>query len=271
MKLFRKLFAEKILRYYEGTEAGIKMIKSFPVIRKLVKDDAFGEKSKSRAIVGTMAQIFMLAWEFIRKFMYVILLIYVPYTILAYFFPLIRIHQDISIIYLFIMLSTICGSLANTTIFAMGDRDYLMMRVMFISPYMNFLGKLIYKMVTEFVFYFITLNVFGVTPLHSLMLCILTMCVRPIGEMFAIMSFDHFIWVYENRSVFNGTVMAVCVLLAYGVPLFARRLSYSWMYAVHPFVIVVFLLAGAGAMYFLWWYKYYRKIVREAMHMKHEN
>ena len=50
MKLFRKLFAEKILRYYEGTEAGIKMIKSFPVIRKLVKDDAFGEKSKSRAI-----------------------------------------------------------------------------------------------------------------------------------------------------------------------------------------------------------------------------
>ena len=79
------------------------MIKSFPVIRKLVKDDAFGEKSKSRAIVGTMAQIFMLAWEFIRKFMYVILLIYVPYTILAYFFPLIRIHQDISIIYLFII------------------------------------------------------------------------------------------------------------------------------------------------------------------------
>ena len=58
MKLFRKLFAEKILRYYEGTEAGIKMIKSFPVIRKLVKDDAFGEKSKSRAFVGTMAQIF---------------------------------------------------------------------------------------------------------------------------------------------------------------------------------------------------------------------
>ena len=50
MKLFRKLFAEKILRYYEGTEAGIKMIKSFPVIRKLVKDDAFGEKSKKGVI-----------------------------------------------------------------------------------------------------------------------------------------------------------------------------------------------------------------------------
>jgi len=35
--------------------------------------------------------------------------------------------------------------------------------------------------------------------------------------------------------------------------------------------VLVFFLAGAGAMYFLWWYKYYRKIVREAMHLKHES
>ena len=36
MKLFRKLFAEKILRYYEGTEAGIKIIKKLPILKKLV-------------------------------------------------------------------------------------------------------------------------------------------------------------------------------------------------------------------------------------------
>ena len=125
MKLFRKLFAEKILRYYEGTEAGIKIIKKLPILKKLVKEESFGEKSKSRAFIGALAQAFMLAWEFIRKFLYVVLLIYGPYIILAHFFPLIRIHQDISIIYLFIMLSTICGSLANTTILAMGDRDFV--------------------------------------------------------------------------------------------------------------------------------------------------
>ena len=271
MKLFKKLFAEKLLRFYEGTNAGIRYISSAPVLKNHIKEETFAECSRARMAVGIAAQFFMILWEFIKKFMYVFVLIYIPYRIISIECPLIRANQEITIIYMFIMLSIICGSLSNNILFTVGDRDYLMMRVMFISPYMNFLGKLIYKMVTEFVFYFITLNVFGVTPLHSLMLCILTMCVRPIGEMFAIMSFDHFIWVYENRSVFNGTVMAVCVLLAYGVPLFARRLSYSWMYAVHPFVIVVFLLAGAGAMYFLWWYKYYRKIVREAMHMKHEN
>ena len=76
MKLFRKLFAEKILRYYEGTEAGIKIIKKLPILKKLVKEDSFGEKSKSRAVIGVLAQEFMLAWEFIRKFLYVVPLIY---------------------------------------------------------------------------------------------------------------------------------------------------------------------------------------------------
>ena len=231
---------------------------------------SFGEKSKSRAFVGTMAQIFMLAWEFIRKFMYVILLIYVPYTILAYFFPLIRIHQDISIIYLFIMLSTICGSLANTTIFAMGDRDYLMIRVMLVSPYMNFLGKFIYKIVTEFVFYFIILIILGEPVFNALMLCIVTACARPVGEMMAIITFDHFRGVYENRSVLNGTIMAICVILAYGLPVLNGRIAASWIYAIHPFVVCVMFLVGAGAMYFLWWYKYYRVIIREAMHNKRE-
>ena len=270
MKLFRKLFAEKILRYYEGTEAGIKMIKSFPVIRKLVKDDAFGEKSKSRAIVGTMAQIFMLAWEFIRKFMYVILLIYVPYTILAYFFPLIRIHQDISIIYLFIMLSTICGSLANTTIFAMGDRDYLMIRIMLISPYMNFLGKIVYKIATDLVYFTIILTIFGIPFGHSLALSVVTASLRPVGEMIAIIMFDKIKAIYNNRGIYNGLVMALCVIIAYGVPVFQRKLSSEWMSVVHPGFVIFMVLIGAGASFFLWWYKHYRKIMREAMYIKRE-
>ncbi len=270
MKLFRKLFAEKILRFYEGTEAGIQLIRRLPLIGKHIKDDAFAEKSKGRVAVGVAAQVFVVLWEFIKKFLYVLLFMFVPYMIMAYFFPLIRLHQDTTIIYLFVMLSTVCGSLANTTIFAMGDRDYLMIRIMLVSPYMNFLGKLIYKMVTEFVFYFIILIIFRVPVFNSLMLCLLTMFSRPIGEMLAIITFDHFRGIYENRNVLNGTIMAVCVILAYGLPVLNRRISPTWIYAVHPFVIVVMLILGAGAMYYLWWYKYYRVIIREAMYNKRE-
>ena len=122
MRLFRKLFAEKILRYYEGTEGGIRLIKSLPLVKKHLKEDAFGEKSKGRMAVGIISQLIMLLWEFIRKLLYVWLFMFIPYMIMAHFFPLIKLHQDTTIIYLFVMLSTICGSFSNTTIFAMGDR-----------------------------------------------------------------------------------------------------------------------------------------------------
>ena len=69
MKLFRKMFAEKILRFYEGTEAGISLIRKLPIVSKAVKDTSFGEKSKSRVAVGITAQVIMLIWEFIRKFL----------------------------------------------------------------------------------------------------------------------------------------------------------------------------------------------------------
>ena len=145
-----------------------------------------------------------------------------------------------------------------------------MIRVMLVSPYMNFLGKFIYKIVTEFVFYFIILTILGEPVFNALMLCIVTACARPVGEMMAIITFDHFRGVYENRSVLNGTIMAICVILAYGLPVLNGRIAASWIYAIHPFVVCVMFLVGAGAMYFLWWYKYYRVIIREAMHNKRE-
>ena len=271
MIIFKKMFAEKILRFHEAMNRFSELLMRMPHLGDKIRNQIEeNDNYRLKMTFGVIAQIGIVLFELLRKFLYVGFFVYLPYRIIAHFCPLIASHRELTMIFLFFMLSTICGSLANTTLMSMGDRDYLMIRVMFISPYMNFLGKLIYKMVTEFIFYFIILMIFGVSPLHAFMLCILTLSVRPIGEMFAIMSFDHFIWIYENRSVFNGTIMAACVLLAYGVPLFARRVSYSWMYAVHPFVIVIFLIAGAGAMYFLWWYKYYRKIVRAAVHMKHE-
>lgn len=105
---------------------------------------------------------------------------------------------------------------------------------------------------------------------NALMLCIITACARPIGEMLAIITFDHFRGAYENRNVLNGTIMAICVILAYGLPVLNGRVAASWIYAIHPFVVCVMFFLGAGAMYFLWWYKYYRVIIREAMHNKRE-
>ena len=148
------------------------------------------------------------------------------------------------------MLSTICGSLANTTIFAMGDRDYLMIRVMLVSPSKNFLGKFIYKIVTEFVFYFIILIILGEPVFNALMLCIVTACARPVGEMMAIITFDHFRGVYENRSVLNGTIMAICVILHMDcLCLMAELQQAGYMQYIRLLSVLCFLLEQAQCIF----------------------
>ena len=94
MKLFRKMFAEKILRFYEGTEAGISLIRKLPIVSKAVKDTSFGEKSKSRVAVGITAQVIMLIWEFIRKFLYVVIFNFL-YNIVIFTFGIMLVKKGV--------------------------------------------------------------------------------------------------------------------------------------------------------------------------------
>lgn len=97
MKLFKKLFAEKLLRFYEGTNAGIRYMGMIPGIKNHIKEETFAENSKARFAVGIFAQLFMVLWEFIKKLLYVFALIYIPYRIISFECPLIKANQELTI------------------------------------------------------------------------------------------------------------------------------------------------------------------------------
>ena len=271
MIFFKKMFAEKILRFHEGTNRFLRMLMKIPVLGNLISTQIFDKKNNGvRTAVGVVAQLGVTLYEFLRKYMYVLVFIYLPFLIIADICPLIGLHQELTIIFMFFFLSTLCGSLANTTVLAMGDREYLVVRVMLVTPYLSFLGNIIYKMISDFIYFTIILSLFVVSFFNSLVLSFVTMCARPIGEMLTILIYDNFKLLYNSRSAYNGSIMALSILLAYGIPLINRRISHEWITVVHPVFAFVMLLFGAGAMYFLWWYKHYRKIMRVAMHIKSE-
>lgn len=271
MIIVNKMFADKILRYVETMNRFLLMLYKLPGIgEKLYQQIVDNNNRKLKTTFGVLAQIGIVLFEFMRKYVYVLLFMYVPFRLIARVCPMVAIHQETTIVYMFFMLSAVCGSIANTTIMAMGDRDYLMIRVMLISPYMNFLGKLAYKVATDFVYFTIILTMFGVTFWRALCLSLFTAACRPVGEMIAILIYERFETVYARRGEFNGLIMGLCVLAAYGVPLLSRRMSSGWLVFAHPVSAVIMLLIGAAATAYLWSYKHYRKIVREAMHMKRE-
>ncbi len=269
MIILEKMFAEKILRYMEMMNRFLLYLYRIPNLgEKLRTEIVDNNNRKLKTAFGVTAQIGVVITEFLRKYIYVLIFMYIPYMLISRICPLVASNRQTVMVYMFFVLSTVCGSIANTTLMAMGDRDYLMMRVVLISPYMNFLGKLAYKIATDFIYFTIILTMFGVTFWRALCLSLLTAACRPVGEMFAILIFEKFESIYNNRGMFNGFVMAVSVLFAYGVPIFERKVSSGWLIFTNPLAVLVQILIGAAATAYLWWYKHYRKIVLEAMHMK---
>lgn len=271
MEIFKKMFAEKILSFHEGTNRSLEILTKMPLVGEYISNQVIHKRnSKMRMTIGVMAVFVRMIVQFIKKYLYVAVFIYLPYLFMAQFNPLIRDHKESAVLFMFFMLSTICGSLANNTLLAMGDRDYLMVRVVLVSPYMNFLGRLAVKMVTDFVYFTIILNLFGVSFVHSLLLSLVTMCIRPAGEMIAVLCFDQMQSMYNNRNAFNGTVIALSVFVAYGMPLLKRQISSDWLFFIHPVFVVVALFIGVFSVYYLWDYPSYRKIMQEALHIKRE-
>lgn len=267
MKIFRKMFAEKILKFHEGTNKAIKIMMKIPIIGSHITDDIFSERQSGlRKFLGIIAQLVVLFYEFCKKLLYVAVFIYIPYLYIAGKCPLVALHKEVAIIYMFVILSTICGSLANNTTFAMAKRDYLMIKVMLVSPYMNYLGRLIYKMAEDFVFFTIILRIFDVSMVNALMLSIVTVAARPIGEMIAIIGYEHMSKIYSNRNVFDGVLMALSIMTAYGLPLITRKVSLGWLIVVNPIFVVVMVILGALSMLYLWKYKHYTQIMRTALH-----
>ncbi len=111
---------------------------------------------------------------------------------------------------------------------------------------------------------------FGVRVQYSIALGLITAALRPVGELIGIVCFDYLKKVYDHRGTVNGLIMAAAVIIAYTVPYSNRRISIQWYIVTQPLFVIAMIIIGSVSMYFLWKYKHYRVIIREAMHIKRE-
>lgn len=271
MELFRRLFAEKILKFHEGTNKNIRVLMKIPYFKKLLENEIFDkDKSWIRTTLGVIAQFFVVLFEFMKKYLYVVAFMYLPCHLLIKYLPIPDNNQELIIIYMFFVLSTLCGSICNNTLQSVGDRDYLIVKVLLVSPYMNFLGKLIYKMITDFVYFTVILCLFKVPVYYSVMVGVLTLCARPVGEMLAIVAYDNIKGLSKRRGLYHGFIMAAGIMFAYALPLLNEHVLYSWLIVTNPLFVLFTFICGVAAMYYLWDYKYYRRIVMNAIPLKKE-
>ncbi len=269
MMVINRLFADKILRYNEVTEKFLLLLKRVPGIGAAL-DKQVVDKGNNvlKHCLGAIAQLFVFVWEFIKKLLFITLFVWLPYHLFSGSFPLIAERKNLTIMFLFFTICTATGSIVNNVVLVINKRDYIMTRIVLISPAINFLGKLIYKMITDMVYFTIALCVIGLPLGMSLLLSLVTMLFRPIGELFSVLMYEKFKLLYNNKGVFFGTLMALSVLVSYGSLYVTRTVSSFWNVVINPVVVIVSLVLAVVAMLVLCNYRNYSGIVKESIAKK---
>ena len=114
MIFFNKMFADKRLLFYEGANRFLSFLIKLPLIGALIEKQVVEKNNKVlHTILGIVSQLAVIIFEFLRKFLYVLIFMYIPYRLIGSVCPLIASHKEETFVFMFFMLSTVCGSLSN--------------------------------------------------------------------------------------------------------------------------------------------------------------
>lgn len=97
MIIFKKMFAEKILRFHEAMNRFSELLMRMPHLGDKIRNQIEeNDNYRLKMTFGVIAQIGIVLFELLRKFLYVGFFVYLPYRIIAHFCPLIASHRELT-------------------------------------------------------------------------------------------------------------------------------------------------------------------------------
>lgn len=262
--LIRRLLADYILRFKEITNKLLCRIYKIPKAGSFINNQIVKQGNRALKLVfGIMAQIGVLVWEIIKRILFTAAFVYLPYVIISESCPLVRDKKEAALIYMFIVICTVCGTLVNNRVMSQDSRSYMMAKVMLVNPAIGLLGNVMYRMIMDFAGFSLALCIIGVSLENSIIIGLSTAFIRPLGEIFAIAMYEKFRFIYTNRNVYNGCMMAIAIIFAYGMPVVTRAVSGLWTALAHPVLVAVSFIMGILALLALLNYRHYYSLMAD--------
>ena len=173
-------------------------------------------------------------------------------------------RQEVLIVYMWFFMITIRESYTFTRVLDLGKYDKTLARSFNISHGDAFLGRFKVRSITEFIYHFCILIIFGVSVYHAIFLCILTMYFRWAGEKKELKRYQKYEEIdFDRRRKQINILRIVCALAAYVFPLAVGVMPDGWFWLIHPVVIGLLTPKALLDLRYLYKYKNYDYIVRE--------
>ncbi len=264
--LIRRILADYILRFKELNNKFLCKIYKLPKVGGFVNNQIMEKNNAAlKLALGIAAQLAVIVWELIKRGIFVTAFVYLPYLVIAKECPLVQDKKEAALIYMFVIICTICGTLVNNLVMSRDKRSYMMAKIVLVNPAIGLFSNIMYRMIMDFAGFSLALCIMGVSLKNSVIIGCATAFIRPVGDVFAIALYEKFRFIYNNRNAYNGCLMAMAIIVAYGLPVVTRTVSNMWIALAHPAFAASVFAVGVLAMLVLFNYRHYYRLLADTV------
>lgn len=247
--------------FVEDANVLIHFLKRIPLIGKKIPDKLYGQ-TDTKLIIGVIRQVLNVIGQFIRKALYLGIVIYLP----AWFMQK-KINPDTSIIATFLIIFTCLnlfeGSIVNVLIFNPTKEAFNMISLMRVNPRDYFLSQIIYKMITSIIYFIIPLLVIGFSPVNTIMLLLELTGFRLLGEFIHVYFYDRKKVALVDKSWLIFVIMLIALVGAYGLPIiFSGNLDFAPV-IFNPIFFIIVVIVGILSYLYLYNFKHFMTLAKE--------
>ncbi|SHI04069.1 hypothetical protein [Clostridium grantii] len=248
-----------------GGNTLIHFLKRLPLIGKKIPDKLYNE-TEIKIVLGVIEEMLKIFLAFLGKAFYLGIMILFPSFLMNNFtFNSNGILPKF--LHIFFFLSFFIGPLTMTVIFDKSNRDaYNMIVLMRADAKKFYLSQLIYKRITDFIYFLLPLIIIGnfikLSILEALMLMVELTIVKFIGECILLFIYDKTGKRLNDNEKIQGIIIIVGLVLAYALPVFNLTINFASI-LLNIVTMVILILLGAISLIYLFRYRKYKAMSRE--------
>ncbi|MDD6794442.1 MAG: hypothetical protein PUE01_03365 [Clostridiaceae bacterium] len=261
--MFKTFINSFNVSFVEGANTSIYYLRKIPIIGKKIPERIYAE-TDGKIIYGIIKLILAFFGQFVRKGIYLGLFIWLPAELMVGKFP--SVNKEELMLQGFVLLNMILGSIINSKILESDKNLCVMIKFLRVNPKKYYLGQLVFKVLSQFIYFIPGFLIIGFDIKATLMLLVELSAFRMIFEVFVIAMFKKYDYVLNEHTGFSLFCMLIPFLIAYLPACFNITFGFAKI-VYNPIFMVIVFTVGAICTKFIFSYNGYTAISRRMAKM----
>lgn len=250
--MFSAFFKIQNISFSEKMNSWIYIFTKIPLLGKLTPKNIYNS-NKTKVIISNIARVFAFIFQFLGKFIYLILAIGLP---ALYISRKTNGNEQLIAVQIFFFLSFILEPIVNNMFTMYLGRDFFMINLMRFDAKQYYLSNILFNYITDMISFFVVIKFMGVPLFETFVIVTGLMSFRVIIQAFYVLTNKVMGFHLSSKPNLMLLSMFIPTILAYGLPFIDLIFNIKSMFMNMYFMAILVGLAIISLIYLITYKKY---------------